>query len=102
MGSYELDEQGKEKLVDGQHSVALRPFIVRGMNKDVQEQLRQQIEAGPLAYLMILWTERFAKENKLGVLTLDPETKQQTSGMGSLDKVQKFAISDYLQRQTKR
>lgn len=100
MGSYEGDEQGKDKLIDGQLSVALRSFIVRGMNKDVQEQLRKQIEAGPLSYLMILWTDRSAKG--LGILTFDPETKQRKPGVAGLDKVQKSAVSDYLQRQTKR
>ncbi|HET9839270.1 MAG TPA: hypothetical protein VFR84_13635 [Candidatus Angelobacter sp.] len=72
------------------------------MNKHVQEQLRQEIEPGPLAYLMVFWTGRFAKENKLGVLTFDPETKQQKLGMAGFDKVQKSAISNYLQRLMKR
>jgi len=102
MGSYEVDEQGKDKLVDGQLSVALRGFAVRGMNKDVQEGLRKQIEAGPLAYLMILWTDRSRKESPLGIMTFDPVTKRQKQGMAGLDKVQKSAISEYLQRVTKR
>jgi hypothetical protein len=45
MGSYELDEQGKDKLIDGQLSVALRGVVVRGMNKAVQEELRKEIDA---------------------------------------------------------
>jgi hypothetical protein len=101
MGSYEVDEQGQDKLIDGQLSIALRGVVVRGMNKAVQEELRKQIEAGPLSYLMILWTDRAGK-GTLGILTFDPVTKEQTSGTGSLDKVQKSAISDYLRRATKR
>ncbi len=103
MGSYEADEQGKDKLVDGQLSIALRPFIVRGMNKAVQDELRKEMEAGPLSYLMVLWMEQFEKENKLGLFLIDPETKQQKApGVAGLDKIEKSAIADYLQRQTKR
>jgi hypothetical protein len=32
MGGYEVDEQGKDKLMDGQLSVALRGVVARGMN----------------------------------------------------------------------
>jgi hypothetical protein len=49
MGSYEVDEQGKDKLIDGQLSVEMRPMIVRGMNKAVQEELRKEMYARPLA-----------------------------------------------------
>jgi hypothetical protein len=102
MGSYEIDEQGKDKLIDGQLSVALRGVVVRGMNKAVQEELRKEIEAGPLSYLMILWTERSAR-GPLGIMTFDPVTKQQREpGVAGLDKVQKSAIADYLQRAAKR
>jgi len=103
MGSYEVDEHGKDKLVDGQLSVALRSMIVRGMNQDVREELRKQVEVGPLAYLMILWTDQSGKESPLGIMTFDPVTKQQNhGGVAGLDKVQKSAIADYLQRATKR
>lgn len=99
MGSYEFDAQGKELLVDGQHSVALRSFIITGLNKDIQEQLRQQVDAGPLACLMILWVERSANESRLGVLAFDPVTSQKRVGVAGLDKAQQSAVSDYLQRQ---
>jgi hypothetical protein len=102
MGSYEVDEQGKDKLIDGQLSVALRGVLVRGMNQAVQEELRKQIEAGPLSYLMILWTERSAR-GPLGIMIFDPVTKEHREpGVAGLDKVQKSAIADYLQRATKR
>lgn len=101
-GRYEVDEQGKDKLIDGQLSVALRGVVVRGMNKAVQDELRKEIEVGPLSYLMILWTERSAR-GPLGILKFDPETKQQRElGAAGLDRVEKSAIADYLQRATKR
>ena len=99
MGRYELDSQGKELLVDGQHSVAPRSVIVTVLDKDVLEQLRQQVDAGPLACLMILWIEQSANEKRLGVLAFDPVTSQTRVGMAGLDKVQQSAVSDYLQRQ---
>jgi hypothetical protein len=104
MGSYEVDEQGKDKLIDGQLSVEMRPMIVRGMNKDVQEELRKQIDARPLSYLMILWTERSSK-GPLGMMLFDPVTKQEKQkpgGIAGLDKVEKSAIADYLQRAVKK
>lgn len=104
MGSYEVDEQGKDKLVDGQLSVEMCSMIVKGMNKDVQEQLRKEIDARPLAYLLILWTDRSAR-GPLGIMIFDPVTKQQAQkqgGMAGLDKVEKSAIASYLQRVTKR
>jgi hypothetical protein len=104
MGSYEVDEHGKDKMIDGQLSVEMRPMIVRGMNKDVQEQLRKEIDSRPLAYLMILWTERSAR-GPLGMMLFDPVTKQekqQPGGLAGLDKVEKSAIADYLQRAVKK
>lgn len=102
MGSYELNARGKEPLVGGQHSVAPRSVIVTVLDKDVLEQLRQQVGAGPLAYLMILWIERSANESRLGVLAFDPATSQTRVGMAGLDKAQQSAVSDYLQRQAQR
>lgn len=103
MGSYEVDEQGEDKLIEGQPSVALRGMKVRGMNREVQEEIRKQIDAAPLAYLMILWADRSRKESPLGIMTFDPATKQPKSGgIAGLDKVEKSAISDYLQRAVKR
>jgi len=102
MGSYELDAQGKKLPMDGERSAAPRSVTVTALNKDVQEQLRQQIDAGPLAYLMILWIERSSKESRLGILAFDPVTGQTRVGMAGLDKVQQSAVSDYLQRQAQR
>lgn len=76
MASYELDQHDENKLVDGKHSVALRGFVIRGMNKEVQENLREQFEAGPITHLMIFWIERFQNENKVGILRFDPVTKK--------------------------
>ena len=102
MAGYELDKDGEKKLISGKHSIAQRAFKIRGMNKDVQEKLREQFDAGPINYLMILWMERFQNESKMGILTFDPVTRQKRErGAFDYDNVEKSAISDYLQRQTK-
>lgn len=102
MGSYEVDEQGKDTLVDGKLSVAPRGMKVTGMNQAVREELRKQIDAGPLNYLMILWVDRSRKESPLGLMTFDPATQQQKPGVAGLDHFQKSVIADYLQRAVKR
>jgi hypothetical protein len=101
MASYDLDEHSEKKLVGGKHSVAKRAFVIRGMNKDVQDKLREQFDAGPITHLMILWMERFQNESKMGILTFDPVTKQKAARVTDYDAVVKSAISDYLQRQTR-
>jgi hypothetical protein len=101
MSSYELDGDGKKKLVSGKHSIAQRAFVIRGMNKEVQDKLREQFDASPIISLMILWMERFQNENKMGVLTFDPATKQKTHRVSDYDDVEKSVIANYLQRQAK-
>jgi hypothetical protein len=101
MASYDLDEHGEKKLVGGEHSVAKRAFVIRGMNKDVQNKLREQFDAGPITHLVILWMERFQNESKMGILTFDPVTKQKAANVTDYDAVVKSAIADYLQRQTR-
>jgi hypothetical protein len=98
MGSYSLDAQGLKIREGGKHSIALRSFEVKDMDSDTQEQLRQQIEAGPVSCLMILWMEGFAQESKLGAATFDPITNNRKARAATLDEVERFAISDFIQR----
>ena len=55
MANYELDDNGQRKVDDDKEVVAIRPFIVRGMDKEVQDELRKELDSGPITLLMILW-----------------------------------------------
>jgi hypothetical protein len=98
MGSYNLDAQGLKIREGGKHSIALRSFEVKDMGSDTQEKLHQQIEAGPISCLMILWMEGLGQESKLGAATFDPITNNRKARAATLDEVERFAISDYIQR----
>ena len=98
MGSYHLDAQGLKIREAGKHSIALRSFEVKDMDNDTQEQLRQQIEAGPVSCLMILWMEGVGQESKLGAATFDPVTNHRKARVATLDEIERFTISDYIQR----
>ncbi len=98
MASPELDEQGGEKLVNGKLSIVKRAFVIRGMDKNVQDRLREQYDALPISHLLILWMERFEKENKLGFFAINPETKAKIVSGTDYDAVEKSVISDYLNR----
>jgi hypothetical protein len=99
MAGYELDDHGAEKLVNGQHSIEIRPFPISSMNEDVQEKLREEFESAPISHLMILFMERFQNESKMGIVKFGGE--QKTGGMSNYDAVEKTAISGYLHRLTK-
>ena len=58
MANYELDDNGQRKVDGGKEVVAIRPFIVRGMDKEVQDELRKELDSGPITLLMILWIDR--------------------------------------------
>ena len=98
MASYNLDAQGLKIREGGKHSIALRSFEVKDMTSDTQEQLRQQIEGGAVSCLMVLWMQGFAQESKLGAATFDPLTSNRKARAATLDEVERFAISDYIQR----
>ena len=98
MASYHLDAQGLKIREGGKHSIALRSFEVKDMDSDTQEQLRQHLEAGPVSCLMILWMEGFGQESKLGAATFDPITNNRKARAATLDEVERFTISDYIQR----
>jgi len=102
MANYELDERGEKKMVDGKHSIAKCAFAIRGMNKEVQDKLRQQFEAALISHLMILWMEQFQNERKMGIASFNPVTKKKAVRPSDYDAVEKSMISDYLQGQTKK
>jgi hypothetical protein len=101
MASYERDEHGKNKVVSGKHSIATRGFEITGMDKEVQENLRTEYEAGPLTNLMILWMERCPDENKLRIVRFGPDTKPTSPGGPVYDAVEQDAISHYLRKPAK-
>jgi hypothetical protein len=47
---------------------------------------------------MILWMEGSGQESKLGAATFDPITYHRKARVATLDEVERFAISDYIQR----
>jgi hypothetical protein len=97
MAGYELDDLGVNKLVGGKHSIAIRAFAINGMNKEVQEKLREQFDAGSITHLMVLWV----RPGGMGMAKFDPSTNQKTAaGIAGCDDVEKSMISGYLHRQT--
>lgn len=99
MARYRLDEQGlKIMMEDGKHSIAIRSLEVKDMGTDTQEKLRRELEAVPISCLMVLWMQGFAKESKLGAATFDPITKKRKARVATLDEIERFSISDYIQR----
>ena len=102
MSSFALDERGEKKLMSGKASILERSFVVRHVNKDVREKLREQLDAGPVTCLMILWMERFENGNKMGIQTFDPAIQRKRDHAADYDDVEKSAISGYLHRLTKK
>ena len=99
MARYRLDAQGlKIVMDDGKHSIAIRSFEVKDMNSDTQEKLRRELESVPISCLMILWMEGSGKESKLGAATFDPKSHSRKARASTLDEVERFAISDFIQR----
>jgi hypothetical protein len=99
MARYRLDAQGmKIMMEDGKHSIAIRSLEVKDMDADTQEKLRRELEAVPISCLMVLWMQGTGKDSKLGAATFDPETKSRKARASTLDEVDRFAISDYIQR----
>jgi hypothetical protein len=99
MARYRLDAQGmKIMMEDGKHSIAIRSLEVKDMDTDTQEKLRRELEAVPISCLMVLWMQGTGKDSKLGAATFDPETRSRKARASTLDEVDRFAISDYIQR----
>jgi hypothetical protein len=99
MARYRLDAQGmKIMMEDGKHSIAIRSLEVKDMDTDTQEKLRRELEAVPISCLMVLWMQGTGKDSKLGAATFDPETQSRKARASTLDEVDRFAISDYIQR----
>jgi hypothetical protein len=102
MASYELDGHGQRKIEDGKEVVAIRPFIVRGMDKEVQTELRKEFDSGPINLLMVLWIDRTQASVPVGMLFFDAAGKKRTPGIGGMDHLEKTVMADYLSRQVKK
>ena len=102
MANYELDKNGQRKVDGGKEVVAIRPLIVRGMDKDVQEELRRELDSGPITLLMILWIDRTSAGGRLGMLFFDAVGKKRTApGIEGMDHLEKSVMADYLNRQVR-
>ena len=101
MANYELDDNGQRKVDGGKEVVAIRPFNVRGMDKEVQDELRKELDSGPIALLMILWIDRTKAGVPLGMLFFDAAGKKRTPGIAGMDHLEKSVMADYLNRQVK-
>jgi hypothetical protein len=100
MANYELDDNGQRKADGGKEVVAIRPFIVRGMDKEVQDELRKELDSGPITLLMILWIDR-TKAGVPGMFFFDAASKKRTPGIDGMDDLEKSVMADYLNRQVK-
>jgi hypothetical protein len=87
MGS--IDENTHELLIAG--------MTLRAINKEAQEGLRKAIDAKPHCCLMVIWTERFANENKLGEYHFEFDF----SNAALEEEFRKGVRSSYLQRAVK-
>ena len=85
----------------GKEVVAIRPFIVRGMDKKVQDELRNELDRGPITRLMILWIDRTKAGVPLGMLFFDAAGKKRAPGIDGMDHLEKSVMADYLNRQVK-
>lgn len=101
MANYELDGNGQRKVDGGKEAIAIRPFIVRGMDKEVEDELRKELDSGPITLLMILWIDRTKAGVPLGMFFFDPAGKKRTAGIDGMDHLEKSVMADYLNRQVK-
>jgi hypothetical protein len=102
IANYELDDNGQRKVDGGKEVVAIRPFIVRAMDKDVQDELRKELDSGPITLLMILWIDRTKAGVPLGMFFFDAAAgKKRTPGIDGMDHLEKSVMADYLNRQVK-
>jgi hypothetical protein len=102
MASYELDDHGQRKVEGGKEVVAIRPFVVRGMNKSVQDELRREFDSGPITLLMVLWMDRTRTDVPVGMLFFDTAGKKRLPGIAGMDHLEKTVMADYLNRQVKK
>ena len=85
----------------GKEVIAISPSIVRGMDKEVQDELRKELDSGPITLLMILWIDRTKAGVPLGMLFFDATGKKRTPGIDGMDHLEKSVMADYLNRQVK-
>jgi hypothetical protein len=98
LGSYELDDQGKRKIVNGKESVTTRALAIGKIGTDVQEALRRELDAGPVSLIMILWVDRGSPASPFGVARF-VSTGRKLGGLDTFDHVEKTVFADYVNRQ---
>jgi len=101
MANYELDDNGQRKVKSGKEVVAMRPFVVEGMDETVQDGLRKELDRGPITLLMVLWIDRTQKGVPLRMLFFDEAGKRRTPRIDGMDHLEKSVMADYLNRQVK-
>ena len=103
MASYELDDNGQRKVEGGEELIAIRPFVVRVMDKAVQEELQKEFDSGPITLLMILWIDRTIPTGvPVGMFFFDPADRKRTPGIDGMNHLEKTVMADYLNRQVKK
>jgi hypothetical protein len=101
MANYELDDKGQKEVDGGKDVVAIRPFIVRGMDIEVQDELRKELDSRPITLLVILWIDRTRAGVPLGMFFFDAAGKKRMPGIDGMDHLEKSVMEDYLNRQVK-
>jgi hypothetical protein len=71
------------------------------MDKEVQDELRKELDSGPTTLLMILWIDRTKAGAPLGMFFFDPAGKKRTPGIDGMDHLEKSVMADYLNRQVR-
>jgi hypothetical protein len=101
MANYELDVHGQRKMENGKEVVVIRPFAIRGMDKGVQNELRNEYDSGPITRLIVLWIDRTRTSGPFGMLFFDVAGKERAPGVNGMDHLEKKVLADYLNRQVK-
>src|SRR5580658_9679112 len=97
MAGYEFDEHGQHKMVEGVDVVTKRFFSIERMDKPVQEELRKELDAPPIAALMVLWISR--TRQAVGMLRFAIASGKSTRGIEGMNHIEKSIMADYLNRQ---
>jgi len=99
--NYELDDHGQRKMENGQEVVVIRQFVIRGMDKDVQDELRNEYDSGPITLLTVLWIDSARTSGPFGMLFFDIAGKKRVPGVTGMGHLEKTVLADYLNRQVK-
>src|ERR1700722_18148628 len=101
IGEYQLDENGKPKLENGKEAVTTRAIAISGMDAEVQEKLRAEIDQGPITLLMVLWMDPTREGAPFGMQFFNDVGKRRSPGIDGMDHLEKTVMADYLNRQVR-